>query len=77
MDFLTVNLWLLMVALKTFYFPNEFVMDLNKLESGLPSHQVFYSSLHQSKITKEEHKLVQKNMDGKRLDQFKSCVNLL
>ena len=43
-----------------FYFPYEFVTDLNKLKSGLPEHSGFYSSLSKSNITQEEYNLVVK-----------------
>ena len=46
--------------LRKFYFPYEFVNDLNKLKSGLPEHSVFYSSLSKSNITQEEYNLVVK-----------------
>ena len=37
--------------LRKFYFPYEFVTDLDKLERGLPEHGDFYSSLSKSNIT--------------------------
>ena len=43
-----------------FYFSCEFVTDLTKLQSGLPEHQAFYSSLSKSNTTKEEYELVKK-----------------
>ena len=46
--------------LRKFYFPYEFVTDLDKLESGLPEHSDFYSSLSKSNITQEEYDLVVK-----------------
>ena len=46
--------------LKKFYFPYEFVTNLDKLESGLPEHGDFYSSLSKSNITQEEYDLVVK-----------------
>ena len=46
--------------LRKFYFPYEFVTDLDKLESGLPKHNDFYSSLSKSNITQEEYDLVVK-----------------
>ena len=46
--------------LRKFYFPYEFVTDLDKLKSGLPEHSVFYSSLSKSNITQEEYNLVVK-----------------
>ena len=45
---------------KKFYFPYEFATDLDKLESGLPEHGDFYSSLSKSNITQEEYDLVVK-----------------
>ena len=45
--------------LRKFYFPYEFVTDLDKLKSGLPEHSVFYS-LSKSNITQEEYNLVVK-----------------
>ena len=44
-----------------FYFLYEFVADPTKLQSGLPEHQAFYSSLSKSNITKEEYEFVKKN----------------
>ena len=41
-----------------FYFPYEFMTDLTKLQSGLPDHQAFYSSLTKSNISKDEYELV-------------------
>ena len=46
--------------LRKFYFPYEFVTNLDKLESGLPEHGDFYSSLSKSNITQEEYDLVVK-----------------
>ena len=46
--------------LRKFYFPYEFVTNLDKLESGLPEHGDFYSSLLKSNITQEEYDLVVK-----------------
>ena len=46
--------------LRKFYFPYEFVTDLDKLKSGLPEDSVFYSSLSKSNITQEEYNLVVK-----------------
>ena len=46
--------------LEKFHFPYEFVDRLEKLESGLPEHQAFYSSLTKFNITTEEYNLVQK-----------------
>ena len=46
--------------LRKFYFPYEFVTDLDKLESGLPEHSDFYSSLSKSNITQEEYSLLVK-----------------
>ena len=46
--------------LRKFYFPYEFVTDLDKLKSGLSEHSVFYSSLSKSNITQEEYDLVAK-----------------
>ena len=46
--------------LRKFYFPYEFVTDLDKFKSGLPKHSVFYSSLSKSNITQEEYNLVVK-----------------
>ena len=43
-----------------FYFPYEFMTDLTKLQSGLPDHQAFYSSLTKSNISKDEYELVKK-----------------
>ena len=45
---------------RKFYFPYEFVIDLDKLESGLPEHGDFYSSLSKSNITQEEYDFVVK-----------------
>ena len=44
-----------------FYFPYEFMTDLTKLQSGLPDHQAFYSSLTKSNISKDEYELVKKH----------------
>ena len=44
--------------LEKFHFPYEFVDGLEKLESGLPDHQAFYSSLTKSNISTEEYALV-------------------
>ena len=41
-----------------FYFPYEFVIDLDKLKGGLPKHSAFHSSLSKSNITQEEYDLV-------------------
>ena len=46
--------------LRKFYFPYEFVTNLDKLESGLPEHGHFYSSLSKFNITQEEYDLVVK-----------------
>ena len=46
--------------LRKFYFPYEFVTNLDKLESGLLEHGHFYSSLSKSNITQEEYDLVVK-----------------
>ena len=46
-------------------FPYEFVNGLEKLESGLPDHQAFYSSLRKSNISTEEYALVQKTWSEK------------
>ena len=46
--------------LRKFYFPYEFVTDLDKLKSGLPEHSFFYSSFSKSNITQEEYNLVVK-----------------
>ena len=46
--------------LRKFYFPYEFVTDLDKLKSELPEHSVFYSSLSKPNITQEEYNLVVK-----------------
>ena len=46
--------------LRKFYFPYEFVTDHDKLESGLPEHGDFYSSLSKSNSTQEEYDLVVK-----------------
>ena len=43
-----------------FFFPYEFVTGLNKLNSGLPDHESFYSSLNRSNITEEEYDFVKK-----------------
>ena len=43
-----------------FYFPYEFVTNLDKLESRLPKHSDFFSSLLKSNITPEEYHLVVK-----------------
>ena len=43
-----------------FYFPYQCMTDLTKLQSGLPEHQAFYSSLRKSTITKEEYEHVKK-----------------
>ena len=51
--------------LRKFYFPYEFVTDLDKLNSGLPKHNVFYSSLSKSNITQEEYNLVVKTWTEK------------
>ena len=51
--------------LRKFYFPYEFVTDLDKLNSGLPEHNVFYSSLSKSNITQEEYNLVVKTWTEK------------
>ena len=51
--------------LRKFYFPYEFVTDLDKLKSGLPEHSVFYSSLSKSNITQEEYNLVVKTWTEK------------
>ena len=51
--------------LEKFYFPYEFVDGLEKLESGLPDHQAFYSSLTKSNISTEEYALVQKTWSEK------------
>ena len=51
--------------LEKFHFPYEFVDRLEKLESGLPDHQAFYSSLTKSNITTEEYALVQKTWSEK------------
>ena len=51
--------------LRKFYFPYEFVTDLDKLNSGLPVHNVFYSSLSKSNITQEEYNLVVKTWTEK------------
>ena len=52
--------------LEKFHFPYEFVDSLEKLESDLPNHQAFYSSLTKSNITTEEYALVQKTWLEKR-----------
>ena len=46
--------------LEKFHFPYEFVDRLKKLESGLPDHQAFYSSLTKSNITTKKYNLLQK-----------------
>ena len=51
--------------LRKLYFPYEFVTDLDKLNSGLPEHNVFYSSLSKSNITQEEYNLVVKTWTEK------------
>ena len=51
--------------LEKFHFPYEFVDRLEKLESGLPDHQAFYSSLTKSNIFTEEYSLVQKTWSEK------------
>ena len=51
--------------LRKFYFPYEFVTDLDKLNSGLPEHNVFYSSLSKLNITQEEYNLVVKTWTEK------------
>ena len=51
--------------LRKFYFPYEFVTDLDKLNSGLPKHNVFYSSLSKSNITQDEYNLVVKTWTEK------------
>ena len=51
--------------LRKFYFPYEFVTDLDKLKSGLPEHSVFYSSLSKLNITQEEYNLVVKTWTEK------------
>ena len=51
--------------LEKFHFPYEFVDGLEKLESGLPDHQAFYSSLTKSNITTGEYTLVQKTWSEK------------
>ena len=51
--------------LRKFYFPYEFVTGLDKLNSGLPEHNVFYSSLSKSNITQEEYNLVVKTWTEK------------
>ena len=56
--------------LEKFYFSYEFVDSLEKLESDLPNHQAFYSSLTKSNITTEEYALVQKNVVEKRMEEF-------
>ena len=44
--------------LQKFYFPYEFIADVEKLQSEMPEHQAFYSSLTKSNITKEEYEFV-------------------
>ena len=51
--------------LKKFHFPYKFVDGLEKLVSGLPDHQAFYSSLTKSNISTEEYALVQKTWSEK------------
>ena len=51
--------------LEKFHFPYEFVDGLEKLKSGLPDHQAFYSSLTKSNISTEEYALVQKTWSEK------------
>ena len=51
--------------LEKFRFLYEFVDGLEKLESGLPDHQAFYSSLAKSNISTEEYALVQKTWSEK------------
>ena len=46
--------------LQKFYFPNEFITDKEKLQSGMPEHQTFYSSLAKFNVTKEEYEFVKK-----------------
>ena len=51
--------------LEKFHFPYEFVDGLEKLESGLPDHQAFYSSLTKSNITTREYALIHKTWSEK------------
>ena len=60
--------------LRKFYFPYEFVTDLDKLNSGLPEHNVFYSSLSKSNITQEEYNLVVKTWTEKRWSSLREML---
>ena len=51
--------------LEKFHFLYEFEDGLEKLESGLPDHQAFYSSLTKSNIFTEEYAIVQKTWSEK------------
>ena len=62
--------------LKKFHFLYEFVDGLEKLESGLPDNQAFYSSLTKSNITTEEY-TSSKNMVRERLEEFARYINIL
>ena len=60
--------------LEKFHFPYEFVDSLEKLESDLPNHQAFYSSLTKSNITTEEYGLVQKTWLEKRWKSLREML---
>ena len=60
--------------LEKFHFPYEFVDSLEKLESDLPNHQAFYSSLTKSNITTEEYALVQKTWLEKRWKSLREML---
>ena len=60
--------------LEKFHFPYEFVESLEKLESDLPNHQAFYSSLTKSNITTEEYALVQKTWLEKRWKSLREML---
>ena len=61
--------------LRKFYFPYEFVTDLDKVKSGLPEHSAFYSSLSKSNITQEECNLVVKTWMEKNWSSLREMLS--
>ena len=56
------------------YFPYEFMTDLTKLQSSLPKHHAFYSSLSTSNISKDEYELVKNTWIEKGWNTLKNML---
>ena len=70
--------WKFLIAngndLQKFYFLYEFITDVEKLQSGMPDHQAFYSSLTKSNISKEEYEFVKKTWIEKGWSTLKDML---